>query len=245
MKKVIAFYLITLQLVSLFCSQENRESIESSELIEGYSLFKNEMYLRVKQLLQKPQEFRSNAKSQNRDMVLDVLRTISSDINQNERGCQPNDRLSIPQQFALDLLIEELLNRSDAIIADPKNALLRSNISELPNSTTPLPQRYTEQPCFLKTFEEVKDDKYKLRFLKLYKLCCRVQRESQFRANAFDVPESFNLISYMNTSSFDHYFENDPTRDENCFSAVILKNFSLLSPLRDLGKSIDSIQNPK
>lgn len=183
-------------------------------IIEGFSLFKDPIVTRTELLLKQPLS---------QKVADDVLNIIEPDITKNEL-LNLRKPLTIPQQFAFEMLMAWVLKHCDDIIADPHHAFLK------PNGITPLrslksayqskDQNYpllniimkkypqNQNSPELKSFEDLKSDPIKYSFAKLYCLASKSQSEDDSKTGYFNIPENFKLNEYIKGKKFDYFFEN-------------------------------------
>lgn len=190
---------------------------EPDDELSGYSLFEHPIIRRTETLLQNPL---------NRSAVQQVLTSIDPDILVKRN--RDLHEITTPQRFALHLLIEKLLKRCDNIITNPYfNFLKPKGFTPLRYLSAAYQQRQLAYPLLnkiikkhpqnedsieLKQFEDLKNNKNKYAFAKLYRFFCKVQSDAHSYPGYFNIPSNFDMIKYMESSEFDYFFESDYQR---------------------------------
>lgn len=184
------------------------------ETFGGFSLFNDPIIKQTESLLKQPLT---------RATAMQIFSLTTRDLQPQEASTK---KLTVPQQFALHLLIEKALKDGDEIINDPSYALtkpqgftplrtLRSAMQSTDEHAYPLlnsiiqrrPQhQYTIE---LKRFQDLKAHETLYVFAKLYRFCSNLQSDKGILPGHFRIPSNFCIKKYLKTSQFDYFFENN------------------------------------
>lgn len=198
---------------------ENNDDTSSS-MSDGISLFDDPITRDIDLILQ---ETCTKQKTCTKQTVEKTLNVIEPNLT-----TKTNQSLSMVQQFALHKVIENLLQRCDALIKSPDYKL--SDCEKKFDSYEPLVK--------LKRFKDFPKGSTEQLFLKFYKYLTNFQNHECL------LPRTFNPDTYLNTTDLDDFFESsDTNHNEKEYRSIHNPiTFQLRPTLIGLAKLADKLE---